>query len=919
MAKPSPLRFAATAAAGALLVASLGAAPSAFALDETIGASSLPKLDFGDDSTDWKEILVDGDDVERAPDGHAYNVFGGFGSVSCNNTSRLLLDYREENPDAYWRILNMLFNPDTGAGLMHIKVELGADVNTSSGAEPATKRSADEPANVLRGAGFRLIADAKTINPDLKVEALRWAEPSWTGNQTDARYQWYKETIDAAYDTYGVKFDYISPSQNEVNAKYIASELAWTVEVAKRLEADAAASDARYDYGDIEIVALDSYRNGEGVAGAILASPEALEHVDAIGIHYTIGGGPNLTRLNKEFGKEVIYSEGVAPMIDPQYRLNAQPEMGGIGGTVGAVDIADRFINAYKWSGSGANPAHMTSFLFQPAVSALYEGSSYSPKHLIRASDPWSGYYEGGVGVVLVRHFMQFIDQGWEYIEGASGGDGTFADGGTAVGSSTRTVLTLREPFDPVKANAEGRGAHKADFTQVHANNTAKPRFFEVKVADLGATGKTPLYLWETTGPEAGEAHDADYFQNVGYVEPVRTESGENGADIAVYRVEVAPYSILTISSLANGVDGTTTEYASGDYASTAENSPLALPYTDDFEYAGYPAEDVGGVSMSYLERRGGTPRYTADQNGAFEVVNSAEAGHDNVLQQRITAGNRPYTWNVWGDGSQNKLSTDAPATILGDHTWANYTAAVDVKFDTEVKDATLANFAGLGVRQVVTQGSDLAAYAVRVSPAGAWELRKRDAVVASGTIAGFDAGTWHRISLAAAENTLTPAVDGVTLTTWTDTSANPVMTGRISLVSGYYETNWDNLAITQLDGLAWQSEKIDDAEASLAYSGRTTFRQVGFAHYNRTNHELATGASVALPFTGSGINLFGATAASTLDVSVDGAPPTRVTVGRTDVRQTSYWLRGLVSGEHTITVTVVSGTFTLDGVDVLW
>ncbi|MBT2518292.1 hypothetical protein J7E29_12670 [Streptomyces sp. ISL-90] len=916
MIQKSRWRLAATAGAAALIAASLAAAPSAIALDTS--DSEPPKLVFGGDSVDWKEIIVDGDDVERAPDGRAFNVFGGFGSVSCNNTSRLLLDYREENPEAYWRILNMLFNPDTGAGLMHIKVELGADVNTSSGAEPATKRSADEPANVLRGAGFRLIADAKTINPDLKVEALRWGEPSWTGNQTDARYRWYKETIDAAYDTYGVKFDYLSPSQNEVGSGYIAQELAWTIEVAKRLEADAAASDARYDYGDIEIVALDSYRNGEGVSAAILASPEALEHVDAIGIHYTIGGGPNLTRLNKEFGKEVIYSEGVAPMIDPEYRLTAQPEMGGIGGTVGAVDIADRFINAYKWSGSGANPAHMTSFLFQPAVSALYEGSSYSPKHLIRASDPWSGYYEGGVGIVLVRHFMQFIDQGWEYIEGASGGDGTFADGGTAVGSSTRTVLTLREPLDPAAVAAPGSAAKKADFTQVHANNTAKPRHFEVKVADLGLTKNTPLHLWETTGPEAGEAYDADWFQPIGYIKPVRTETGADGTNYVVYRIEVAPYSILTISSLAEGLSGATTEYASGDYASTAENSPLELPYTDDFEYADYPAEDVGGVSMSYLERRGGTPRYTADQNGAFEVVSSAEAGHDNVLQQRITADNRPYTWNVWGDGSQNKLSTDAPATILGDHTWANYTAAVDVKFDTEVKDAALANFAGLGVRQVVTQGSDLAAYAVRVSPAGAWELRKRDAVVASGTIADFDAGAWHRISLTAAETALTPSVDGTELTTWTDTSVNPVMTGRVSLVSGYYETNWDNLAITPVDGLAWQSEKVDDTAASLAYSGPVTFRQVGFAHYNRTNHELATGASVSLPFSGSGINLFGATAAVTLDVSVDGAPPSRVTVGPTGVRQTSHWLRGLGGGEHTIAVTVVSGTFTLDGVDVL-
>ncbi|GAB2651435.1 glycoside hydrolase family 30 protein [Kribbella swartbergensis] len=908
------------AASVALIATSIWAtAPSvATSVNETSDPGTLPALSFGDDATPWKDIVVDGDDVERDADGNAYNVFGGFGSVSCNNTSRLLLDYREENPAAYWRILNLLFNRRTGAGLNHIKVELGSDTDTSSGAEPATKRSADEPANVLRGAGFRLIADAKKINPHVKVEALRWGEPSWTGNRPADRYRWYKETIDAAYDTYGVKFDYISPSQNEVSMNHLASELGWVVDFAQRLEADARADDARYDYSKIKVVAMDSYRNGETVSAAILNSAAALGQIDAIGIHYTIGGGPNLTRLNKEYGKEILYSEGVAPMIDPEYRINAQPERGGIGGTVGAVDIADRFINAYRWSGSGNHPAHMTSFLFQPAVSALYEGSSYSPKHLIRASDPWSGYYEGGVGITLVRHFMQFIDQGWEYIEGASYGDGTFADGGTAVDSSTRTYLTLREPAKPADANTDRRGT---DFTQVHANNTSKARYFEVKVTDLGTTSKTPLYLWQTKGPDdaARQPVDVNHFKNIGYVTPVRSETGDNGSRYFVYRIKVEPYSILTMSSQARGIHRSAKDYTTGEYAPNAENSPLALPYSDDFEYAGYPTENVNGVDMTYLERRGGTPRYTADQNGAFEVVESGDGNHDNVLQQRIHADNRGYTWNVWGDGSQNRLSTATPATILGDHTWANYRASIDVRFDRTVRNPALPNFAGLGVRQVVTQGSDLAAYALRLSPAGAWQLRKLDTVVASGTITGFDPDAWHRISLEAKENQITPAVDGSVLTTWTDSAPNPVMAGRIALTSGYYQNSWDNLSVEPVEGHAWRSDKLDDTASGLTYTGATQFQQVGFANYNRTLHVLSPGASVTVPFQGAELNIFGATARATLDVAVDGAPAQRITVGATGTRQTSYWLRGLTTTDpHRLTVTVVTGTFTVDGIDIL-
>jgi hypothetical protein len=931
MAKTSSARTAAALSAAAVILAAVlvplspaSAAGGSVATEAPAAASSgirntlanvddafdeLPTLTY-DDVAQWAELLVNGEDVERDAEGLPFNTFGGFGSVSCNNTSNLLLDYKEEQPDVYWRIMRLLFDPETGAGLKHIKVELGADSNTSSGSEPATKRSADEPANVLRGAGFHFIADAQSINPHIEVEALRWGEPSWTGATTDLRYQWYKETIDAAYDTYGVEFDYMSPSQNEVHANYIASELAWTVEFAQRLEADALADDARYDYSKIKIVALDSYRNVGAVSRAILASPAALEQVDAIGYHYDISGDASLTRLNKEFGMEVLYSEGVAPMIDPEYRINADPARGGIGGTVGAVDIADRFINAYRWSGSSANPGHMTTFLFQPAASAMYEGSQYSPKHLIRASDPWSGYYEGGVGITMVRHFMQFIEEGWEYIEGASGGDGTKGDGGTNVDTSTRTALTLRTPAAEVDAGKD------LEFTQVHANNTRTVRNFEVKVAALDTDADTPLAVWETRGPDAGDSVDANHLQSIGKVLPVRTET-VGGVEHFVYRVQVKPYSVVTLSTLPKGIHGTTTSYSPSDYATPASDDILPLPYTDDYEYAGYPMETINGVEMDYVTRRGGSPRYTADQNGAFEVV-ASESDRGNVMQQRIHAQNRGYTWNVWGDGSQRNLATAHPATVLGDHSWTNYTASIDFRLDTVVRDATLENYAGLGVRQVVAEGADLATYAARVHDDGAWELRRLGSTVASGTVAGFDPAAWHTLAVEANENVITVRLDDAVLGSYADTTPSPTMAGRISILSGFYNTSFDDLEITPIEGRSWESVKIDDADARVSYPGGFSFTQAGFAHLNRTQHSLSAGRSAAFDFEGTGFNLIGATGAATLSIVVDDQPARTAMVGSTGTRQTSYWLRGLAEGPHSVTVTVVSGTFVLDGIDAL-
>ena len=61
------------------------------------------------------EITVDGDVIDPV------NTFRGFGAVTCNNTSRLLMDYKEEHPDKYWEMMELLFNPEKGAGLNHIK------------------------------------------------------------------------------------------------------------------------------------------------------------------------------------------------------------------------------------------------------------------------------------------------------------------------------------------------------------------------------------------------------------------------------------------------------------------------------------------------------------------------------------------------------------------------------------------------------------------------------------------------------------------------------------------------------------------------------------------------------------------------------------------------------------------------------
>jgi hypothetical protein len=76
------------------------------------------------------KVILDGNSKGR--------VFDGLGAVSAGASSRLLIDYPEPQRS---QILDYLFKPGYGAALQHLKVEIGADVNSTDGSEPSHMRS----------------------------------------------------------------------------------------------------------------------------------------------------------------------------------------------------------------------------------------------------------------------------------------------------------------------------------------------------------------------------------------------------------------------------------------------------------------------------------------------------------------------------------------------------------------------------------------------------------------------------------------------------------------------------------------------------------------------------------------------------------------------------------------------------------
>ncbi|OXM87130.1 immunoglobulin-like domain-containing protein [Paenibacillus rigui] len=770
-------------------------------------------------------VTIDANAVDTNP----VNTFKGYGAVSANNTSRLLLDYKEEHPDQYWQIMNLLFNQDTGAGITHIKVEMGNDSNTSSGTEPATKRSADEPANVRRGAGFVFAADAKKINPNIKVSILRWTEPNWVqpwsdGNSADPTlpatqaayerlYKWYKETAIALKDTYGYTLDYINPDRNETSTPNV-NFIKW---FANRMHQD---SDFP-NYDKIKIVASDE-NTTLNIPDRMLADADLMKAVDVMAYHYNMATSANYVKVNQDNQKEVWYSEGVAPQTWSQYRVNYDQPFGGPGS---ALDVAGRFIGMYT-------QGKRTHYMFQPAVSAFYSGGQYSSKELVSAKDPWSGHYTIDVGVNTVQHFTQFAAKDWLYSNASAaviGNRGNSEMDGNATGAEYNRLVLI--------------SPDKKDFSGVLVNDSDRVASFQFDVKNNIVNSGSPAQVWETRGPDNGQEYDANWYQRLADITPV-----PNGTlDGYTYNLTVKPHSMVSLTSTVNNpnTDHPRTPYTRNNTIPAQSvldvpGSNPALLYEDDFEYSGYPTVD----GLSYLARRGGTPRYTNDQGGAFEVYEGIGKDGSNGLRQMIHSGIKPGTW----------ATTPFSFTVLGDERWTNYAASIDFKMDMD-PTRTGENYVALGVRHKLqgTTADSESGYKFRVYADGTWRLIRETTTLTSGSLTGFDPKVWHRFSVKAVNNIITASLDDKVITNYLDNgSTGTLLSGQVMLQTSLRTSVFDNLKVEAVNGYApYAKERVDDLDSRVAYhEGNFPWSHSVSGGYARIHRTLTTSGATITPMS---------------------------------------------------------------------
>jgi O-glycosyl hydrolase len=391
-------------------------------------------------------------------DGHATGrVLDGVGAISGGGgNSRLLFDYPEPQRG---QILDYLFAPGYGAAVQLLKVEVGGDTNSTSGAEPSHEHTRGV-IDCDRGYEWWLMAQAKARNPNLKLAALSWGAPGWVGNGNF----WSTDMIDYLVawlncaKGHGLAIDYLG-GWNERG--YVKS---WYENLKNTLNTKG--------YGNVKVVADDASGNWN-VANDVVSDPAFARSVDVIGIHYICGYRSAQTTCpssgNARASGKVIWAS----------------ENGSDDYNTGAQALA-RGINRDYIDGKA------TAYLNWPLVAAITPNLPYPTMGVAHASQPWSGSYSIGKNAWVMAHTTQFTAPGWHYLDSASG----FLGGNRANGSYVTLKSTNNTDYSTV-----------IETTQATASQT-----FTATVTGGLSTGA--VHVWATNvnsnSPSAYLVHNPD-------------------------------------------------------------------------------------------------------------------------------------------------------------------------------------------------------------------------------------------------------------------------------------------------------------------------------------------------------------------------------------------------------------------------
>lgn len=628
-----------------------------------------------------KTIVLDG-----AASGRIYE---GLGAVSAGASSRLLIDY----PEPYRsQILDYLFKPGYGAALQHLKVEIGADVNSTDGSEPSHMRSPSDH-DYNRGYEWWLMEEARRRNPNIILDSLPWGAPGWIGaghiySPDMARY--VAGFIKGAKQFHNLDIRYTG----------IWNERPYDPAYVKLLHRTLIGQGI-----STRIVCCDDYHRDKQfeIIRAMQKDPELAGSVAVVGVHYPWSGGPDgySTRPeDKSSGKMLWSSED-------------QPNPGG-GPYVSRDWKTGGRILAEVYNRNYLDGAFTKTEIWSP-ITSYFENLAAPHSGLMIANTPWSGHYEVQSAIWVTAHTTQFADPGWQYLDSSSG----------FFPNKRGSYVALKSP-------------QSHDWSLVlETVNTQAPQ--QVHFVIRNGLSTATVHIWQTNAQKT--------FAHVTGIIPRDS----------TFTYAFEPDSVYTLTTREGQGVGT---------AQPPPGKPFPMPYEDNFE-------------QTPLNK---SPKYLADQDGAFEV-HPCQLRAGRCLEQVITR--KPIPWDPLPD----------PFTLTGDSNRSDYRVSAEALPVTANVITIMGRIDSADVfRDKKTRWPS--GYVLQFEKNGGWHLLSAEykaplRVLASGSTPAREG--WHQLALSFHADLITAFIDGKQIASVHDTAHK---TGMFAVGTDWGRAQFDNLKV---------------------------------------------------------------------------------------------------------------------------
>lgn len=312
-------------------------------------------------------------------------TFEGFGALSAGASSKLLIDYPEPQRS---QILDLLFKPGYGASLQHLKVEIGGDVNSTCGTEPAFAHTREEMQNPNFQRGYErwLVEEARKRSPAIVPDALQWGAPGWIG---------------------GGKFF------SQDNADFIAAfHRDWKNGLGIQLANQGIWNETPYDTGWIKT--LRGTLDRAGLSGVRIAAGDQAEEPLKWRIVEDAAKDPELARALYAFGDHYLGYRSSEAAQRSGKPLWANEDGPWAGDWYGATKLAKLYNRAYI-------DGKITRIVTWSLITSYYDILPLPGSGLMRANEPWSGHFDIQPGIWAAAHTTQFASPGWKYIDSGCG------------------------------------------------------------------------------------------------------------------------------------------------------------------------------------------------------------------------------------------------------------------------------------------------------------------------------------------------------------------------------------------------------------------------------------------------------------------------------------------------------------------